>query len=194
MHGQKVFIFVTGHDIGVDTSVACDPHFYLPLANGDHMCFSVQGEPNFAFNLISDDYIKLNAQFVLPAKDGSNTIANVSTFLGDLGMVIHNQDTDKDVVIHVSAQDHSVLVGNSLTVVKNKPVYVDVFNSTVTVNVNTNKQTAKLTKDESAWLYISTEGFGIKVRFYKKHLDMFFTETSGLSKKAHGLIGKLIVS
>ena len=65
-------------------SVACDPHFYLPLANGDHMCFSVQGEPNLAFNLISDKYIKLNAQFVLPAKDGSNIIANVSTFLGDL--------------------------------------------------------------------------------------------------------------
>ena len=172
-------------------SVACDPHFYLPLVNGDHMCFSVQGEPNFAFNLISDECIKLNAQFVLPAKDGSNTIANVSTFLGDLGMVVHNQNTDKDVVIHVSAQDHSVLVGNSLTVVKDKPVFVDVLNSKVSVDVNINKQTTKLTKDESAWLYINTEGFGIKVRFYKKHLDMFFTTTSGLSKKAHGLIGKL---
>ena len=171
--------------------VACDPHFYLPLANGDHMCFSVQGEPNFAFNLISDDYIKLNAQFVLPANDGSNTIANVSTFLGDLGMVVVNQKTHKAVVIHVSAEDHSVQVENSLTVIKDKAVFVDVFNSTVAINVNADSQTAKLTKDKSAWLYINTEGFGIKVRFYKKHLDMFFTKTSGLSKKAHGLIGRL---
>ena len=96
--------------------------------------------------------------------------ANVSTFLGDLGMVIHNQDINKDVVIHVFAQDHSILIGNSLTVVKDKPVFMDVFDSTVTVNVNTNN---KLTKDESAWLYISTKGFGIKVRFYKKHLDVY---------------------
>ena len=106
-------------------------------------------------------------------------------------MVVYYQDTDKAVVIHVSAQDHSVLVENSLTVVKDKPVFVDVFNSKIIINVNTNMQTTKLTKDESAWLYINTEGFGIKVRFYKKHLDMFFTTTSGLRKKAHGLIGEL---
>ena len=84
---------MTGNVIGDDTSpivygtssVANDPHFYLPLVNGDHLCFSVQGEPNFAFNLINSKYIQLNAQFVLPAEDESNTIANVSTFLGDLG-------------------------------------------------------------------------------------------------------------
>ena len=34
-----------GHEIGSDATVGCDPHFFLPLANGDHMCFSVQGEP-----------------------------------------------------------------------------------------------------------------------------------------------------
>ena len=189
---------MTGYDIGDNTSpivygtssVANDPHFYLPLANGDHLCFSVQGEPNFAFNLINSKYIQLNAQFVLPAEDESNTIANVSTFLGDLGIVIRNDDTSKPVVIHVSAQDHSVKVNNSITVVKDKPVFVDVSNSTVTININSDSQTAKLMKDESAWLYLSTEGFGIKVRFYKKHLDLFFTKTGELSKDTHGLIGK----
>ena len=142
----------TGHDIGEDTSpivydtssVANDPHFYLPLGIGDHLCFSVQGEPNFAFNLINSKYIQLNAQFMLPAEDKSNTIANVSTFLGDLGIVIWNDDTSKPVVIHVSAQDHSVKVNNSITVVKNKPVFVDVSNSTVAINLNSDSQTAKL--------------------------------------------------
>ena len=109
-------------------------------------------------------------------------------------MVVHNQDTDKDVIIHVSVQDHSVLVENSLTVVKDKTVFVDVFNSKIIINVNTNMQTTKLTKDESAWLYINTEGFGIKVRFYKKHLDMFFTKTSGLRKKLMDLLVSWLVS
>ena len=181
---------MTGYDIGGGTSVANDPHFYLPLANGDHMCFSVQGEPNFAFNLINNKYIQLNAQFVLPTEDESNAIANVSTFLGDLGIVIWNKDTSKSVVIHVSAQDHSVKLNNSITVVKDKPVFVDVSNSTIAINLKSDSQIAKLVKDESAWLYINTEQFGIKVRFYKQHLDLFFTETSGLSKDTHGLIGK----
>ena len=143
MHGRKVSYPLTGHDIGIDTSVVCDPHFYLSLANGGHMYFSVQGESNFAFYLISGEYIKFkpNAQFVLPAKDGSNTITNVSTFLGDLGMVIHNRDTHKDVVIHIFAQHHYVLVGNTLTVViKDNLVFVNVFNSIITVMQCQHKQ------------------------------------------------------
>ena len=152
------------------------------------MCFSVQGEPDFAFNLISDKYIKLNGQFVLPAEDESHTIANVSTFLGDLALVIVNRDTNSTTAVKVSAVDHSVLAGNSLTaIVKDKPVSVNVFEK-VTINVDAHIQTNRL-KDESAWLYINTDGFGIKVRFYKKHLDMFLTKTNGLTKDAHGLIG-----
>ena len=57
----------------------------------------------------------------------------------------------------------------------------------ITVDVN---QQVRTIKDESAWLYISSEfGFGIKVRFYKKHLDLFLTKTSGLTNEAHGIIG-----
>ena len=152
------------------------------------MCFSVQGEPDFAFNLISDKYIKLNGQFVLPAEDESHTITNISTFLGDLALVIVNRDTNSTTVVKVSAVDHSVLAGNSLTaIVKDKPITVNVFEK-VTINVDAHIQTNRL-KDESAWLYINTDGFGIKVRFYKKHLDMFLTKTNGLTKDAHGLIG-----
>ena len=158
----------TGHDIGTSTEVGCDPHFYLPLANGDHLYFSIQGQPNFAFNLISDKYIQINAEFVLPAEDESNTIANVSTFIGDLGMVIRNKDTNKCVVIHVSAQDHSVLVDDSLAIVKDKPVFVDVSNGKVAININADSKNTIVKKDESAWLHIRTEGFGVKVKFYKK--------------------------
>ena len=183
----------TGYNISDNAQVGCDPHFYLPLANGDHLCFSIQGQPNFAFNLIRDKYIQINAEFVLPAEDESNTIANVSTFIGDLGMVIRNKDMDKRVVIHVSAQDHSVLVDDSLVIVKDKPVFVDVSNGTVAISINADSQNTKVKKDESAWLYINTEGFGVKVKFYKKHLDMLFTETSGLGKDVLGLIGMQVI-
>ena len=100
-------------------------------------CASVYRENlhDFAFNLISDKYIKLNGQFVLPAEDESHTIANISTFLGDLALVIVNRDTNSTTVVKVSAVDHSVLAGNSLTIVKDKPVTVNVFEK-VTINVD----------------------------------------------------------
>ena len=97
-----------------------DPHFFLPLANGDYMCFSIQGEPNFAFNMIKDKYIQLNAQFVLPEKEANHTIANVSTFLGDLGLLVMDPDTGNTTSIKIIAKEHSIQVGNSMTIVKDK--------------------------------------------------------------------------
>ena len=81
-----------------------------------------------------------------------------------------------------------ITVGNSLTIVKDKPVTVKVFN-TVSITVDAKLHTSGL-KDESTWLYINMEDFGIKVRFYKKHLDMFLTKTNILTKEADGIIGK----
>ena len=131
----------------------------------------------------------MNGQFVLPAEDESHTIANVSTFLGKIGLLLRNPSTAKAIIIKVSAQDHSVSVDNSTTVVQDRPVIVTVSNSYVTVNVDHRKQT-KDKKDGSAWLYINTDfNFGLKIRFYKKHLDMFLTKTGVLTKEAHGLIG-----
>ncbi|XP_065903513.1 inter-alpha-trypsin inhibitor heavy chain H5-like [Dysidea avara] len=173
-------------------SAAEDPHFFLPLQNGDYMCFSVQGIPDFAFNLISDKYIQFNAVFVLPAEEESQTIANVSTFLGDLGLVVKNPRTGNTTVINVTARDHSVKVDNSLVFVKDKPVTVKVSNGVQVIIVS--KVQPKL-KDASAWLSIETEaGIDFEVKFYKKHLDMLLTRTTGLTKDAHGLIGQFFNS
>ena len=152
------------------------------------MCFSIQGQPNFAFSLISDKYIKLNGQFVLPAEEESHTISNVSTFIGDLGLVVKNPKTGNTTTVKISAQDHSVAVESSLTIIKNKPITVQIFDK-VNISIDDNPQNG-MTKDSTAWLYIDTKGFGIKVRFYKKHLDMFLTKTSGFTKEANGIIGK----
>jgi len=171
----------------VTASVGNDPHFFLPLSNGDNLCFSIQGQPTFIFNLIKDTYVQLNAQFVLPAEDESHTIANVSTFLGNLGLLLRCPVTGNTTAIKVLAEDHTIVVGNSITRVKDRPVTVTIANFNIDIDVGAHQQ---VSSDSSAWLYINTEiGFGIKVRFYKKHLDLFLTKTSGLTKDAHGLIG-----
>ena len=153
------------------------------------MCFSIQGQPDFAFSLISDKDIQLNGLFVQPTEEESHKISNVSTFISDLGLVIKHPKTGIATTIEISSQDHSLKVDNSVTIVKDKPVIVNVYEK---VNISINEYTdADKLKDSSAWLYINTDGFGIKIRFYKKHLDMFLTNTSGLTKVANGIIGKL---
>ena len=166
-----------------------DPHFFIPLPDGENLCYSVQGQPDFMFSLIKDKYIQLNAQFVLPADDESHTIANVSTFLGDLGLSLTSPDTGSTTAILVSARDHSIKVENEHIVVGSKPVSVKISNTSVTATVYA--EVEEKLKDESAWLYIDSDiGFGIKIRFYKKHLDMMITKSDGLTSEAGGLVGK----
>ena len=138
--------------------------------------------------MISDKYIQLNGLLVEPAEEESSKISNVSTFIGGFGLVMKNVKTGKPTIIKVDAQDHSIAVDSNVIIVKDKPVTAQVFNM-INITVDTNVQVDVL-KDASAWLYINTEGFGIKMGFYKKHLDMFITKTVGLTKEANRLIGK----
>ena len=179
--------------LATTANVGNDPHFFLPLPNGDNLCFSVQGQPDFMFSLIKDRCVQLNAQFVLPGEDESHTIANVSTFLGNLGLLLRSPVTGNTTAIKISAEHHTVLVDGSVITVKDKPVTVQISNTfIVDITIDVNQQVHTI-KDSSAWLYIYTEfGFGIKVRFYKKHLDLFLTKTSGLTNEAHGIIGTYI--
>jgi len=44
-------------------------------------------------------------------------------------------------------------------------------------------------KDENSWLYLNTElGIRMKIRFFKKHLNMVITKCDGLTDRAEGLI------
>ena len=168
--------------------MAQDPHFLLPLTNGDQLCFNVQGEPDFPFSLISDKYVQLNGVFVLPDEVESVNISLGASFLGMLGIVLQSPVVGKANIIKVFAQDHTVVVGDStVTVSNNKQVNLDVTDIVI-ISVHTiNLPDAK---DGFGWVNINTDlGFSLTVRFYKKHLDVFLTDTSGLTKEAHGLIG-----
>ena len=175
----------------LDGTTGNDPHFFIPLPNGDNLCYSVQGQPDFMFSLIKDRYIQLNAQFVLPASDESNTIANVSTFLGDLGLLLRCPTTGKSVIVKVSAQEHSVQIGDETVIVEEVPIQLMIdtdFNVTATVKDKVQKNV----KDETSWLYISADlGFEMKLNFYKKHLTMMITKNDILTSGANGLMGKL---
>ena len=95
------------------------------------------------------------------------------------------------MAVKVSAQAHTLQIGGETVTVKNVPVQV-VINSDFII-------TTKIVYDEvqeiitygTAWLYINTEfRFGMKIKFYKIHLDMVITKSDGLTTEAGGLMGR----
>ena len=144
------------------------------------------------FSLIKDKYVQLNAQFVLPASDESSTIANVSTFLGSLGLLLRSPKTGKTLSAEVSAKDHSIKVGDQHITMDDRPLTLDLTVSSNNITVSIGDKVHKL-KDKFAWLSVRTDiGFGMRIKFYKKHLDMMITNSEGLTNEADGLMGKKI--
>ena len=145
------------------------------------------------FSLIKDKHVQLNGQFVLPSNDESNTIANVSTFLGNLGLLLRSPETGKTLLAKVSAQDHSIKIADQYITMNTRPINIIVSTDyNITVSIGTIEYHEM--KDESAWLDIKTDvGFALKIRFYKKHLDMMITRSDGLTSEADGLIGNSLI-
>ena len=106
-----------------------------PLKNGNNLCFSVQGIPDFIFNLFSDTYLQLNAKFSLPEFEVSRSLLNSSTFMQQLGFTVKHPITDAKTNVKISALDHSISVAGSLISVKGYPVIIKIINSTVTTTV-----------------------------------------------------------
>ena len=85
------------------------------------------------------------------------------------------------------------MVDNGLTVVKNKPVKVKVSAAGDSeIHIDEEVELSKLVYS-SSWLSVETDiVFGLQVIFHIKHLDILLTKTTGLTKYAHGLIGRWI--
>ena len=169
-----------------------DPHFAVPLLNGQDMCYSLQGEPYFAFNLISDPTISINSYFIPPENENSKA----STFLGDIGILVQPEEckghcNPEDITkIAISASDRSVLLGGSRTKLKNRHVKVFVENGTATIKLGN-----VLRKEDhpSLTMTVAQPPLSFIVQFVNEHLDLIVRDFSGISSSAHGIMGKSCV-
>ena len=189
VHNYNVIAMYIGTPLPDDNpSGGADPHFMCPLKNGNNLCFSVQGIPDFIFNLFSDSDLQLNAKFSLPEFEESRSLLNSSTFMQELGFTVKHPITNIHTNVKISALDHSISVAGSLISVKNYPMIIKIINSTVTTTVQATPVSTN--PGETAWVKIITDiDFSLKLKFVKYHLDFVIIDSSGLSKKAHGIQG-----
>ncbi|XP_065899976.1 inter-alpha-trypsin inhibitor heavy chain H5-like isoform X2 [Dysidea avara] len=170
-----------------------DPHFAVPLSDGQLLCYSVQGLAYFAFNLISDPTININAYFIPPEK--KEDFKEYATFLGDIGIMIQPNNcegkckTEDITKITISASDRSVLLDGSRTVLSDRPVHVMVDNTTATIQLG-----EKLKKGEHPNMIVSVKKptLSFKVNFVNEHLDLAVMDDNGISDGCHGIMGQFL--
>lgn len=174
----------------IPPSSGADPHFLCPLKNGQFLCFSVQGEPDFIFNLFSDINIQVNAKFSLPQPDESRALINTSTFIQEVGLTFKSSNNKRvSTKIKLSALDHSVTVSGNVINISNKPVTIIIIKGSMQIKISSETSVTESLDETAPINIISDVGFAVKIKFVKRHLDMAITDTTGLSKRAHGIQG-----
>ena len=155
-------------------------------------CYSMQGIANFAFNLLSDYFISINAYFVLPEEEKRSRFKEYATFIGDIGILIRldgQRGNENMTKISISASDHSISVDGIKTVVNDHSLNIVIDNRSTMVSVD--KTVGKKTKP-SLTLTVKQPKLSFQVTFVHNHIDLVFIDDSGVSDNCHGIMGKLL--
>ena len=173
-----------------------DPHFIVPLMGNQKFCYSMQGMANFAFNLLSDYFISINAYFVLPEEEKRSRFKEYATFIGDIGILIRldghrgKSKVENMTKISISASDHSVSVDGIKMVVNDHSlnIVIDSMSTMVSLDKTVDKKT-----NPGLTLTVKRPKLSFEVTFVHNHIDLVFIDDSGVSHDCHGVMGKLLM-
>lgn len=159
-----------------------DPHFSIKLTSGDFLCFSVQGEHGFVFNLIRSPQFLMNALFVPDA------LRPEVTWFGSIGMVIKNNIFKKSNSTKLSfiADQKMVYIGDGIKL--NAGNIEKLTFSQGKLTISETKRGKEKSRPEIQ-VYLEDLGMDFAVRFTKSHLDMVWNNIAQQPKDSHGIIG-----
>ena len=159
-----------------------DPHFSMLLPNGQLLCFSVQGEHGFVFNLISNKIIHMNAKFI---PDGRRSEV---TWIGSLGMVVRSKKANTTSKIRFEAANKMVYVDDRVSLKARSVKKLTFAKGKLTVT----ESDPTLKKAVYPQVEVDLEDVGIvfTVTFVKEHIDMVWNKVRKQPKDSHGIIGK----
>ena len=160
-----------------------DPHFMVPLLSKEILCYSIQGYPGLAFNLISNKNFVINAHFVDSIGDSSE-----ATWVGKLAVIPKNNNKS-DAVIFDSVNQEVIMVGQG----KFKAAMIDriTFNKDGKMSVKFNKNEQMEGKNPIIHVTYEKPLANFDVEFYKRHLDVDWDIVYDNITENYGLMGEL---
>ncbi len=158
-----------------------DPHFSILLPNHQQLCFSVQGQHDYSFNLISNKLIQMNARFIQDAK------RDEVTWIGSLGIVVMTTSTNRNTTkIRFEAEDKMIYIGEKLSLHVKKIDRLTFSNGKLTVS-----EALRNKKEKKFRVHVELVDVGLSFRvdFVKGHLDMTWNKVGRQPANSHGIIG-----
>ena len=157
-----------------------DPHFIVPLLSKEILCYSIQGYPGLAFNLISNKNFAINAHFV-----DSNGDNNEATWIGKLA-VIPRDDKNKSNAIIFDSVNQEILINGQGTF---KAAAIDQITfSKNGIKFITNKLN-QLHKNPIVHVKYEKSLASFDVTFYDNHLNVDWDIVYENSSESYGLMG-----
>ena len=160
-----------------------DPHFIVPLLSKEVLCYSIQGYPGLAFNLIYNKNFIINAQFVDSMGDTTE-----ATWIGKLAVIPQNA-TSSNPVIFDSVNHQVIVVGQgSLSASMIKEI---IFNEN---GVKFTQAVERQSGNPTVQVTYSKQQADFDVTFHTNHLNVnwdFKYDDAFELPAMHGIIGKL---
>ena len=161
-----------------------DPHYSVLLPTGQLLCFSVQGEKGFSFNLISNELMHMNALFV------QDSVRDEVTWIGSLGIVVRNTPYKKSNVtkLRFMVEEKKIYIGEEVALQVQKIEKLTFSNGKLMINDSSRR---KGEKSPEVYVDLQDVGLSFKVRFTKsKHLDLSWERVEKQPADSHGIIGE----
>jgi len=160
-----------------------DPHFMVPLVSHEILCYSVQGFPGLAFNLIYNEHFIINAHFVDSVGDESQ-----ATWIGKLAIIPRNISTSKSAIIFDSVKQEVVML--SYGTFQATSIKQITYNKTERTSVLFTPSSSSLVKIPSISVVYTEPYAAFDVKFYSNHLDVEWDIEYQSALTTSGLMGK----
>ena len=165
--------------------VGDDPHFAIFLPSGKLLCYTVQGEHGFAFNLISNEKIHMNAMFVPDA------LREEVTWIGSLGIVVeetHYQGSNT-TRIRFESKVNEIHINDKVTLAAKNIESITFRNGKMMISEG---PMAEGFRYPSVQVNLDDLGMSFTVNFTGEHLDMMWNRLEE-REDSHGLIGRSLI-
>ena len=163
-----------------------DPHFSIALPGGKLLCYTVQGEHGFTFNLISNERIHMNARFV------PDSHREEVTWLGSMGIIVHNSDYKKSngTALRFDAKTNRIHIRDKIALEARNIERLTFSNGKLTIS---EAPPVEGFKYPEVRVDLQDAGLSFTVKFMNEHLDLFWHSTGQVIKDSHGIIGGSII-
>ena len=160
-----------------------DPHFSIYLPSGEMLCYTVQGEQGFAFNLINNKQLIMNAKFVPDAR------REEVTWLGSMGIIIRNSNYGglNDTKLRFEAEEKNVYINDKVVLSAKNVEKLTFSNGKMSIS-----EAEPVAGFHYPSLRINLEDVEVSftIKYTNQHLDMFWHSTGKKVVNSHGLIGE----